>query len=110
MTTLYSEQFDATYDDVTNQWLESECGDFRCEFCRNRPERPLPIQQGKEKFQMPMTVQKAVIPVINDALLLSHKGNVDMLIQLIICYGAEHPEVQPLAVRLHHAIYETGEN
>lgn len=51
--------------------------------------------------------QKCVTPVINDALLLSHKDKVDMLIQLIICYGAEHFEVEPLAARLNDAIYET---
>jgi hypothetical protein len=59
---------------------------------------------------MYLNPQKCTIPVINDDLLLSHKGNVDMLIQLIICYGAEHPEVEPLAARLQDAIYVKDES
>ena len=51
--------------------------------------------------------QKCVTPVINDALLLSQKDNIDTLIQLIICYGAEHPEVESLAAKLNDTIYET---
>jgi hypothetical protein len=38
----FSEQYDAYYDDKTNEWLESKCDDPECEYCTNRPEKPLP--------------------------------------------------------------------
>ena len=38
----YSEKYDAYYDAETNQWIDSKCSDPNCEFCVNRPERPLP--------------------------------------------------------------------
>ena len=41
MSKQYSEQFDAYYDDETNEWLESTCDDPNCEYCTNRPEKPL---------------------------------------------------------------------
>lgn len=36
----YSEEFDAYYDDETNEWLEDKCDDPECEYCPNRPEKP----------------------------------------------------------------------
>jgi hypothetical protein len=36
----YSEQYDAYYDDETNEWLEDKCDDPECEYCPNRPEKP----------------------------------------------------------------------
>jgi hypothetical protein len=41
MTKKYSEQYDAYYDEDTNQWLESQCDDPECEYCVNRPATPL---------------------------------------------------------------------
>lgn len=38
----YSEKYDAYYNEETNQWLESRCDDPTCEFCVDRPTRPLP--------------------------------------------------------------------
>lgn len=38
---LYSYDYDAYYCEKCNVWLEAECGDENCEFCRERPERPL---------------------------------------------------------------------
>jgi hypothetical protein len=38
----YSEKYDARYDPEKNEWLESACGDPDCEYCVNRPEKPLP--------------------------------------------------------------------
>lgn len=35
----YSEQWDAYYDDETNEWLESKCDDPTCEYCANRPDK-----------------------------------------------------------------------
>lgn len=40
MKKTYSEQYDAYYDEGTNEWLEEVCGDPNCEYCMNRPERP----------------------------------------------------------------------
>ena len=37
----YSEEYDAYYNPTTNEWIESKCDDPTCEFCTNRPERPL---------------------------------------------------------------------
>ena len=37
----YSEQWDAYYDDVTNEWTESKCDDPTCEYCAGRPEKPM---------------------------------------------------------------------
>ncbi len=42
----YSEQYDAYYDSATNEWLESKCDDPNCEYCTNRPEHPLEIENG----------------------------------------------------------------
>ena len=37
----YSEKFDAYYNAKANKWLEEKCSDTECEYCKNRPERPL---------------------------------------------------------------------
>jgi hypothetical protein len=37
----YSEEWDAFYNVERNEWLESKCDDPTCEYCINRPERPL---------------------------------------------------------------------
>ena len=37
----YSEEYDSDYDVEANEWLEKKCSDPNCEFCKNRPERPL---------------------------------------------------------------------
>ena len=39
--TGYSEKYDATYDIEKNEWLDGTCSDPECEYCVNRPERPL---------------------------------------------------------------------
>jgi hypothetical protein len=36
----YSEQYDAYFDDRTNEWLESKCDDATCTYCPNRPINP----------------------------------------------------------------------
>jgi hypothetical protein len=41
MKKVYSEQYDAFYDEDTNEWLEPVCEDPNCVYCMNRPERPL---------------------------------------------------------------------
>ena len=39
--TGYSEKYDATYDIEKNEWLDGQCDDPTCEYCVDRPERPL---------------------------------------------------------------------
>ena len=47
MNKKYSEDWDAWYDADTGEWLEFNCDDKECPFCKNRPERA-PIE-GKSK-------------------------------------------------------------
>lgn len=37
MNQKYSEQYDAYYDEQTNEWLEDTCDDPECEYCVGRP-------------------------------------------------------------------------
>ncbi len=41
MSRRYSQRFDAIYDDVELIWLESTCTDPSCDYCADRPERPV---------------------------------------------------------------------
>lgn len=41
-TIVYSEEYDAYYNAVTNEWIERRCDDRSCHYCINRPEKPLP--------------------------------------------------------------------
>ncbi|MCQ6282567.1 hypothetical protein [Bacillus sp. EB600] len=41
-TLVYYEDFDAYFCPNCNYWTESNCGDPRCDYCSNRPEKPLP--------------------------------------------------------------------
>lgn len=36
----YNEKYDAYYNPITDEWLESLCGDPTCDYCLSRPERP----------------------------------------------------------------------
>lgn len=40
----YSNQYDAYYCELCNEWLESKCDDQECEFCPPRPDKPSQIQ------------------------------------------------------------------
>lgn len=37
---LYDELYDAKFDQVKDEWLESVCTDPECEYCAHRPEKP----------------------------------------------------------------------
>lgn len=37
----YSEEYDTYYNEETNEWIEDKCDDPNCEFCINRPDKPL---------------------------------------------------------------------
>ena len=36
----YKASYDAYYNPITDEWLESPCGDPTCDYCNARPERP----------------------------------------------------------------------
>lgn len=38
---FYYEIYDAEYCPICNIWLSSQCSDLNCEYCTNRPEKPL---------------------------------------------------------------------
>lgn len=40
-TIVYSEEYDTYYNEETNEWVEDKCDDPTCEFCINRPDKPL---------------------------------------------------------------------
>ena len=48
MKYVYSEEYDAYYDEDTNEWLDDKCDDPTCEFCMNRPERPVVPEKNFE--------------------------------------------------------------
>jgi hypothetical protein len=37
----YSKEYDAYYNQATNEWIDTRCNDLTCEFCTTRPARPL---------------------------------------------------------------------
>ncbi len=37
----YSEEYDAYYNQATNEWIDTKCSDPKCEYCTTRPARPL---------------------------------------------------------------------
>ncbi|WP_397539108.1 hypothetical protein [Rummeliibacillus pycnus] len=39
---VYNEDFDAYFCPKCNYWNEAQCSDPDCEYCPNRPEKPLP--------------------------------------------------------------------
>lgn len=40
---IYHERFDAYFCAHCNAWLEAGCSDPGCEYCADRPDRPLPV-------------------------------------------------------------------
>ncbi len=42
----YNKQYDAFYDDVKNVWLEDVCSDNNCNYCKDRPSKPLLEELG----------------------------------------------------------------
>jgi hypothetical protein len=41
-TFKYSEEYDSYYSESRNEWTEDKCSDPECNYCTNRPDRPLP--------------------------------------------------------------------
>ena len=42
---LRDETFDSYFCPSCNKWQEETCDDGNCKYCKNRPERPLPIKR-----------------------------------------------------------------
>jgi len=38
---IYNEKWDSYYYADNGEWVESHCGDMKCELCTNRPENAL---------------------------------------------------------------------
>jgi hypothetical protein len=38
---VYSEEYDAYYNQETNEWIDTKCDDPTCKFCSIRPAQPL---------------------------------------------------------------------
>jgi len=51
MKRTYSEEYDAYYDEDTNEWIDGKCDDPTCEFCMNRPERPVAPKKNFESSE-----------------------------------------------------------
>jgi hypothetical protein len=41
----YSKEYDAYYNQATNEWIDHKCCDPNCEFCTKRPEKPMGTQK-----------------------------------------------------------------
>jgi len=46
---VYSEEYDAYYNEKTNEWTEDKCDDPACGFCINRPATPFEPLTGVEE-------------------------------------------------------------
>ncbi|MBD8026958.1 hypothetical protein H9636_09855 [Ureibacillus sp. Re31] len=42
MNLIYYEDYDAYICPKCNRWTETKCSDSNCNYCINRPEKPLP--------------------------------------------------------------------
>ena len=47
----YSEQWDANYNGITGEWLESKCDDPTCEYCASRPDKAMVNVDEKLRFK-----------------------------------------------------------
>lgn len=41
---IYYEKYDAFFCAYCNEWVEEKCENPYCEYCKNRPDRPLQIR------------------------------------------------------------------
>ena len=52
----YSEEYDTYYNEETNEWVEDKCDDPTCEFCVNRPDKPL--EKNNEGTRTPSLLRR----------------------------------------------------
>lgn len=45
----YHGYFDAFFCGICNMWMEKNCEDKTCHYCKDRPERPLKVEVPVEK-------------------------------------------------------------
>ena len=57
----YNEQFDAYYDDESNEWIDSKCDEPECEYCANRPDTPPQFKSDDRVMVMPLNMEATVI-------------------------------------------------
>ncbi len=57
---IYHETFDAYFCAYCNIWLEKKCGDSECDYCPNRPDKPLPNENERRRIRN--AKQKIVYP------------------------------------------------
>ena len=55
----YSAEYDAYYNLVTNEWVDTKCDDPTCEFCSTRPAQPLKDPQWACTYITPVWVLAA---------------------------------------------------
>lgn len=57
-TVMYSERWDAHYSPLRNRWLDDRCDDPECEYCVDRPERPLEVKDELRDIQRPSSLNE----------------------------------------------------
>lgn len=45
----YSKQFDAFYDPETKEWIEPQCTDLECRFCKDRPVNAIGVDANADE-------------------------------------------------------------
>jgi hypothetical protein len=48
---VYHEDFDSYICVYCNIWLEKKCGDPSCDYCPNRPDKPLPNENERRQLR-----------------------------------------------------------
>jgi hypothetical protein len=44
----YNKKHDAYYCESCDKWLEKNCGDPECDYCRDRPEKPNMLREEEK--------------------------------------------------------------
>jgi hypothetical protein len=52
----YSKEFDAYYEDTTNEWIDSRCCDPSCGYCSSRPKKPMHETNTDNPIDFPQVV------------------------------------------------------
>jgi len=45
-----NDEFDSTYCELCDEWIEEKCGDRECGFCSKRPKRPSMVTRTNEEY------------------------------------------------------------
>ncbi len=41
----YCKKHDAFYNPIKNSWIDENCGDTNCRFCKDRPDKPSEVKK-----------------------------------------------------------------